>query len=238
VKAPQMTVALGRRLTSAQAERRDQLVQAARELATSGGYAAVTISAVCTRAGVARATFYHYFGSKDHVLGEVLVQWGRERIEELRRHPPTGRSALERVAATLRRVMAAVMRDMHLIRAHLQAVVSPDLGVNETQRQLASLIAGYVEAGLGSSDGIDLPALNMLLGHVFFSSLVNMAAGRMTADQVMDDLTTTATLLLEPATAPRSRLPGGARLQAVGKRQTATLLAPPNPVRTRGRKNA
>jgi AcrR family transcriptional regulator len=155
---------------------------------------------VCERAGVARATFYHYFGSKDHVLGEVLVHWGRDRMEELRQHPPAGRTPLERVVATLRWVMDGVLRDPNLIRAHIQSLVTP-AGVAETQRQLSSLLADYLEAGVGPSARLDVASLSMVLKHVFFSSLVNMTAGRTTAETAMADLTTTAKLLLEPASA-------------------------------------
>lgn len=193
------TVTLGRRLSAAQTERRAQLVAAARALATEGGYEAVTISALCERAGVARATFYHYFGSKDHVLGEAIVQWGHERMEELRRHSPTGRTPCERAIGTLRWVLEAVLRDPQLIGAHVQSMVSPDLGVGETQRQLASLVAGYLEVGLGpTADAVDLEAVSTVLSHVFFSSLMNMTAGRTSAATVLEDLTLAARLLLEP----------------------------------------
>lgn len=203
MKALHPTVTLGRRLKAAQADRRAQLVTAARALATEGGYAAVTISALCERAGVARATFYHYFGSKDHVLGEAIVQWGHERMEELRRRPPTGRTPCERAIGTLRWVHEAVLRDPLLIAAHVQSMVSPDLGVGETQRELASLVAGYLEVGLGpTADTVNLKAASTILGHVFFSSLVNMTAGRTSAEAVLDDLILAARLLLEPQTRP------------------------------------
>lgn len=199
LKPDMPTAVLSRRLNAAQAERCAQLIAAARELAEQGGYEAVTISALCERAGVARATFYHYFGSKDHVLGEAIVQWGHERMEELRRHPPAGRTPYERTVGTLRWVLEAVQRDSKLIGAHVQSMVSSDLGVGSTQRELASLVAGYLEVGLGSSAAsIDLEALSTVLSHVFFSSLVNMSAGRTNAEAALADLTLAARLILEP----------------------------------------
>ncbi|HLS82122.1 MAG TPA: TetR/AcrR family transcriptional regulator [Steroidobacter sp.] len=192
--------ALGRRLNAAQADRRAQLIAAARALAGEGGYEAVTISALCEHACVARATFYHYFGSKDHVLGEAIVQWGRERMAELRRRPPTGRTPYERTVGTLRWVLDAVLRDSKLIEAHVQSMVSPDLGVGSTQRELASLVTGYLEVGLGpAAASVDVAALSMVLSHVFFSSLVNMTAGRASAEAVFEDLTLAARLVLEPS---------------------------------------
>lgn len=197
---PSSTVALGRRLSAAQADRRAELIAAARALADEGGYPAVTISALCERAGVARATFYHYFGSKDHVLGEAVVQWGHERMAELRRHPPAGSTPYERTVGILRWVLDAVRRDPKLMEAHVQSMISPDLGVGSTQRELASLVAGYLEVGLGpAAASVDLEALSMVLSHVFFSSLVNMTAGRAGAEAVFADLTLAARLVLEPS---------------------------------------
>src|SRR5664279_4240068 len=59
-----------RRLTARQAEVVMQLVEA-----TEVGYAGLTVRTVARRAGVAPATAYTYFGSKDHLLAEVL--WRR-----------------------------------------------------------------------------------------------------------------------------------------------------------------
>jgi len=190
-------VTLGRRLTPVQAERRTRLLGAARELAVEGGYEAVTVSAVCARAGVSRATVYHYFGSKDHLIAEVMWQWGLERTAELRAHPPAGATTLERVVATLRWVLEAVEREPRLFRAAVAAFVSPDLGVTQMQRQLSSLVGGYIEAALGSEEPIDFPPVGMVLSHVFFSRLVTMAAGRTTPAEVLHDLATTAGLVLE-----------------------------------------
>jgi hypothetical protein len=43
---------------------------------------------------------------------------------------------------------------------------------------------------------LDTDLLGMVLGHVFFSSLIQMAAGRRTPEEVMQDLAITAELAL------------------------------------------
>src|SRR5580704_8423940 len=64
-----------RRLSPRQAEVVAQLVQAAVDEVELVGYAGLTVRAVARRAGVAPATAYNYFSSKDHLLAEVL--WRR-----------------------------------------------------------------------------------------------------------------------------------------------------------------
>ena len=71
----------GRTPTKDQQARRNRLVEAARELAHEGGYAAVTMHAVADRAEVGRATVYRYFASKDDLLTEVAADWARTTFD-------------------------------------------------------------------------------------------------------------------------------------------------------------
>jgi AcrR family transcriptional regulator len=190
------TAAIGRRLTPAQASRRARLVDAAYGLARDGGYAAVTIDAVCARAGVARATVYHHFGSKDHLIAEAILRWGHEIQKAMRAAPPSKGDLLDRVIATLRAVVDAAVAEPELLRAAMQAVATPDVGVDETQRQLSSIVTGYLETVIDPEGELDTDLLGMVLGHVFFSSLIQMAAGRRTPEEVMQDLAITAELAL------------------------------------------
>ena len=187
---------VGRRLTPAQASRRARLVDAAYELASEGGYSAVTIDAVCKRAEVARGTVYHHFGSKDHLIAAAILRWGGELQETLRSSPPAKGDLLARVVATLQHVLDAVVAQPSLFQAATLALVSPDVGVNETQRQLSSLVAGYLETILDPEGELDTELLGMVLGHVLFSSLVQMAGGRTTPEAAMNDLAITAELAL------------------------------------------
>ncbi len=193
---PRVDTAVGRRLTPAQALRCDRLVDAAYELACEGGYSAVTIDAVCKRAEVARATVYHHFGSKDHLIAAAILRWGSELQQAMRAAPPAKGELLERVISTLQRVIDSVELQPNLFQAAMLAVVAPDLGVNETQRELSSLVSRYLETIIDSEGELDTDLLGMVLGHVLFSSLVQMAAGRRTSEDVMNDLTITAELAL------------------------------------------
>jgi len=193
---PRVDTAVARRLTPAQALRRARLVDAAYELACEGGYGAVTIDAVCKRAEVARATVYHHFGSKDHLIAEAILRWGNELQQAMRAAPPAKGDLLERVIGTLQRVIDSVELQPNLFQAAMLAVVAPDLGVNETQRELSSLVSRYLETIIDAEGELDTELLGMVLGHVLFSSLVQMATGRRTSEEVMNALAITAELAL------------------------------------------
>ena len=182
--SPGALPALGRPLSPAQSARRARLVDAAYELAREGSYAAVTIDAVCRRAGVARATLYHHFSSKDHLIAEAILRWGGEVQRAMRSAPPAAGDLLERVMATIDRVLDAVDREPNLFAAAMMALVTPDVGVNASERQLSTLVAGHLDTVVDPDDELDTGLLGMLLGRVLFSSLIRMAAGRRKREEV------------------------------------------------------
>ncbi len=190
------TVIIARRLSATQEKRRRQVIQAARSLANEGGYEAVSIDAVCVRASVARGTVYSYFGSKDHLLGQALLNWVDECNAELRRNPPAGTSTLDRIVETFRCVLDGVLREQQLFRAIFQALSSTEPAVVQLQGRLALATADYLQAVLASHPEIDAARLCMILGHVFASLLVGVTCGRVQPDTVMNDLIVTARVVL------------------------------------------
>ena len=106
---------------------------------------------------------------------------------------------LDRVIGTLQHVLDAVEAQPNLFQAAIQAVVSPDLGVNESQGRLSSLVTGYLETIIDPEGELDTRLLGMVLGHVLFSSLIQLAAGRRSPEEVMSHLTITAELVLRGA---------------------------------------
>ena len=67
----------GETLTPNQAARRDRVLDAAMSLAAEGGYDAVQMRDVASRAQVALGTIYRYFSSKDHVLAACQLELWR-----------------------------------------------------------------------------------------------------------------------------------------------------------------
>ena len=84
-------------LTKSQAARRERVVRAALELGAEGGYDAVQMRDVATRAEVALGTIYRYFPSKDSLLLAVMVHWLGDLEQRVSRRPPTGDTTVERI---------------------------------------------------------------------------------------------------------------------------------------------
>src|SRR4249920_487714 len=104
-------------LTKSQAARRQRVVTAALELGAEGGYDAVQMRDVATRANVALGTIYRYFSSKDHLLAAALVEWTRDLERRATTRPPRGSTTAERVVDILGRAVRAMEREPKLSAA-------------------------------------------------------------------------------------------------------------------------
>ncbi len=63
---------------------RPRLVEAARHLMHSKGYAGIGIAEICTKANVQKGSFYYFFESKESLTASVLSEtWAAERQEWL-----------------------------------------------------------------------------------------------------------------------------------------------------------
>ncbi len=183
-------------LSDEQAGRRDLVVRAATELAEAGGYDAVVMKAVADRSGVALATIYRWFASKDHLLTEVLLVWGTELSESLAADPPREGDAADRVAAALGRVIDVAGSRLRLASAVVEAVLSVERGPLDAQGDFHRLMTSWIDAALGDDDVADRDAVTEVLEHVCFSTIIGFASGRQDATYAKGQLGSAARLLL------------------------------------------
>lgn len=90
------------------AERRDQILRAARDVFAKRGYARATVDDIALEAGVARGTFYLYFDDKRDAFAELIDRFGEQitraivRIATDDTARPVGDQVLENIRAILR----------------------------------------------------------------------------------------------------------------------------------------
>src|SRR5205823_4282207 len=128
-------------------ERRRSVLDAARHLFVTQGYAGTTIEAIAETAGIGKGTIYLHFATKDELLIQLIPEASDAGLHELTKIADAGGPATEQLAASLR-VCAASYRDNHdLITMNLPAlrtVLAGQLG-NEppgtaVSRQLAVMV--------------------------------------------------------------------------------------------------
>lgn len=185
-------------LTSSQVARRQRVLEAALTLGRTGGYDAVQMRDVAAEAGVALGTIYRYFSSKDHLLAAALVKWVEDLEQRVSRRPPVGNTTTERVLSVLKRAHHAMESEPKLSEAVITALVSPDPGAGECQRQTALIMTRTIATGLGDDLDPELRANTArILGHVWFSSLVGWVLGWTNIGHVSDEVEIASHLMLD-----------------------------------------
>ncbi len=184
-------ITVTRVLGQSQQARWQAAVDAARALASVGGYDAVAMQDVADRAGLSRATLYRYFTSKDHLLGELSAQWIGELAAGFAADPPTGDTPAARLADVLDRVVDAAEAERELTEAVVRAALSPEAG-SWHDALLDSLSGGYFQAVLGDNHS----RVGVVLGNVLFSALIGFALHGRSGPEVRDLLHMTVGFVL------------------------------------------
>ncbi|MBO2456643.1 MULTISPECIES: TetR/AcrR family transcriptional regulator [Actinomadura] len=188
-----------RTLTKDQQARRERLIDAARDLAREGGYPAVTMHDVADRAGVARATVYRYFATKDHLLTEVAATWAHRITGDIDALA-VGETPVERLTALLVRIVEVAAQERTLTSAIIQAVTSDDSSVDDARTVLFLFVRDRLSAAIGEP----VPAredVEVVLGHVLLAALVSLASLRRPTEEIADMVRTSGRLVLAGALA-------------------------------------
>jgi len=183
-------------LTKSQTARRQRVITAALELAAEGGYDAVQMRDVATRANVALGTIYRYFSSKDALLAGAMVQWMRELEDRVVARPPSGDRTPERVMDVLERALRAIEREPLLMRAVVTALTAGDPAGVEALNGMISTLARVMQPAFPPDvePAVERSVAKML-GHVWFSTLIGWANGMGDKDWMSAELTEAADLL-------------------------------------------
>ncbi len=191
-----------RRLTVRQAAVVEQLVEAAADETRQHGYEGLTVRNVARRAGVAPATAYTYFASKDHLLAEVL--WRRFQALPVPA-PAVEAPAIDRVIAELR-VLGLFMADDPILAA---ACTTALLGRGPEVRALRVLfgtalhdrLAGALRGGGDAGDRVDAadapdPAVLRCLDLAYSGAMLWAGMGHIRFEDVPEALADAARLVL------------------------------------------
>jgi len=139
-----------RALSDRQARTVERLTDAAMDELVAGGFASLTVRSVAKRAGVAPATAYTYFASKEHLVAEVY--WRRFRDQPAQRHDRR-RSAVARVSEVLEGFAMVVADEVELSAACTVAVLADDPEVRVLRERIGAELHRRLTAALG--DGAD-----------------------------------------------------------------------------------
>jgi AcrR family transcriptional regulator len=185
-------------LTKSQAARRERVVRAALDLGAEGGYEAVQMRDVATRAEVALGTIYRYFPSKDSLLLAVMVHWLGDLEHRVSRRPPTGDTTVERIMDVMARALGAMDRDPRLTAAVIGAMTAGDPASVPAIDEVSQTMARIMQSAFPPDVDPALEAATAkVLGHVWWSATISWANGMGDIDWVAEELRVAAELLAD-----------------------------------------
>lgn len=150
-----------RHLSERQADTVDRLTDAAVTEVRVSGYEGLTVRNVARRAGVAPATAYTYFASKDHLVAEVF--WRRLRGQPTP-SPDRRRTPWRRVAEAIAEIADVVTNEPQLAAACTTSLLAGDPDVARLREQIGVEMAGRIRTALGdNADDRVVDALSLAL---------------------------------------------------------------------------
>jgi AcrR family transcriptional regulator len=177
-------------LSERQARTVDTLLEAAAEEVVEVGYPSLTVRNVARRAGVAPATAYTYFASKEHLISEVYL---RRFTAQPEASPAPGRSPAERATDALLAFALAVSEETELAAAVTVAMLADDPEVRDLRIRIGLEVHRRLAEALG--DDAD-PAAIRTLELATSGALLQVGTGHLAYDDVPALLAETAELVL------------------------------------------
>jgi AcrR family transcriptional regulator len=184
--------------TAAQKARRGRIIAATLALASRGGYEAVQMREVAERSEVALGTLYRYFPSKVHLLVSALASEVDQLSQRLQKRQAPGRTRAERVSFVLERSTRSLQRDPLLTEAMVRAMMAADATV---AGEVAAVRGGMNDLIVQAIRGEDGPQeheneLAAILQDVWFARQIAWLGGRITSEQIWNDIEKAIELVL------------------------------------------
>jgi AcrR family transcriptional regulator len=171
-------------LSAAQRKRRDQIVHVALRGLASGEYENIKVADVAKQSGVALATLYRYFASKEHLFAVALLAWQDALRRNMRGISTTERAEDEAVRDLLHRTIRAFELQPQFFRAVTMLESAPDPYTRQALNQFGRGFADIFETTIGQELDADRSAIYYTLLAVVSTALRDWLAGRFTIDQM------------------------------------------------------
>ena len=185
-------------MNSRQLIRRAKIIEAVIDLIAEVGADAVQMRDVSKRSGVALATVYRYFSSKDYLLAAALEDWQKRLTRRIlaARGAHANPDPLPGILDYLRRAQRAFHRNPNMTALMFQTTTSTDPEAKATIDQMNRTNTEMFNRLLEGVALEDVPNITFGLNAALSSSLAGVLAGMMTLEESLGRVEWVARVLL------------------------------------------
>jgi AcrR family transcriptional regulator len=173
-----------------QAETVERLLAAGAEELRLVGHEALTMRTVASRAGVATATAYTYFASKNHLFAELF--WRVLATDDAA--PPVGKTALARLRHVTHHLVGLLEAQPELAASATTSLLSTDPDVERLRLRIGGHFLDRFRQALG--DDAD-PVLLETLGLAFSGALLQAGMGLTSYSEMGDRLDAVVAVIMK-----------------------------------------
>ena len=170
-----------RRRNRRQEETVRKVLDAAVELLRESSYSDLTMRAVAARAGVAPATAYTYFSSKNALIAEVYLRL----VRDVPLFTDVNHTTQQRVTAQLRELALLVADEPELAAAATTALMGDEPEVRQVRDKIGMEVRRRIASALGPGAW---PEVLTTLEMIFYGALVQAGTKSVTYYQMADRL--------------------------------------------------
>lgn len=178
-----------RRRNRRQEETVRKVLDAAVEMLRESSYSDLTMRAVAARAGVAPATAYTYFSSKNALIAEVYLRL----VRDVPVFTDVNHSTEQRVTAQLRELALLVSDEPELAAAATTALMGDEPEVRVVRDKIGLEVRRRISSALGPGAW---PEVLTTLEMIFYGALVQAGTKSLTYYQMADRLDSVIALIM------------------------------------------
>ena len=185
-------------MTSDQLVRRAKIIEEVIDLIADVGADAVQMRDVAQRSGVALATLYRYFSSKENLLAAALEDWQKRLTRRILAGGGSSDSdPLPGVLDYLRRAQRAFYRNPEMTALMLQMMTSTDPEVKSTIDQMECTNVEMFDRLLDGVAPEVIPNISFGLNVALSGALAGLLAKRLSLDESLNRVEWVARVLLD-----------------------------------------
>jgi AcrR family transcriptional regulator len=182
-------------LTKSQRDRREAIVTTTIELLASQEHGQIHMRDIADRSGVALATLYRYFASKELLFAHAVVAWGEAFVSTTRRRAGNADSDAERMQQTFRRTIKAYERWPNFYRLIAALEITDDAEARQVFQFFSAHYQQSLRTVLEHTDPEDAAVIAQVLLDTLGAALRKWSIGVWETAQVYDHMNRAVALI-------------------------------------------